>query len=57
MSVQTLHLGQLGGLWGWLGLCGVEKKSINEARETGWRGALQNSGGAADMASWLLAKS
>ena len=25
-------------------------------RETGWRGALQNSGGAADMASWLLAR-
>ena len=49
--MSLLYLGQLEGV------VRVEKKSINEARETGWRGALQNSGGAADMASWLLAKS
>ena len=52
--MSLLYLGQLEGVvW----VVRVEKKSINEARETGWRGALQNSGGAADMASWLLAKS
>ena len=52
--MSLLYLGQLEWV---VGVVRVEKKSINEARETGWRGALQNSGGAADMASWLLAKS
>ena len=55
--MSLLYLGQLEWVVGMVGVVRVEKKSINEARETGWRGALQNSGGAADMASWLLAKS